>query len=180
MMHTVIGNQSVIITLDLDKFLFDKINNIAEAGFSVIEINCCDQKTLVKALHDFPNLRFGVGNVLSLQQLEESHKAGAHFATSPGFLPSMVQTANLYNIHYLPGVATLSEAMQAMNLGCTNARPFPATLSFCTLLNKYLPLLRLYPAEIEWEEAEHFLNLPAVAAVSLINPEKQCLGTLVG
>jgi 2-dehydro-3-deoxyphosphogluconate aldolase/(4S)-4-hydroxy-2-oxoglutarate aldolase len=60
-------------------------------------------------------------------------------------------------------------------LSCHNVRPFPATLSFCTLLNKYLPLLRLFPAEIEWDEAEHFLNLPAVTAVSLINPEMRVL-----
>ena len=26
-------------------------------------------------------------------------------------------------------------------------------------------------AEVEWDEAEHYLSLPAVAAVSIINPE---------
>ena len=68
--------------------------------------------------------------------------------------------------------------MQAVSLGCMNVRPFPANLSFCTLLNKYLPQLRLFPAEIEWDEVEHFLNLPAVAAVSLINPEIKQLQAL--
>ncbi len=68
--------------------------------------------------------------------------------------------------------------MQAMSVGCQHVRPFPANLQFCTLLNKYLPLLRLFPAEVEWEEVEHFLNLPAVAAVSVINPELKQLRAL--
>ena len=59
-----------------------------------------------------------------------------------------------------------------------NVRPFPADLAFCTVLNKCLPDLRLFPAEIEWEEAEHFLNLPAVAAVSIHNPDKKQLTAL--
>ncbi len=70
----------------------------------------------------------------------------------------------------------LSEAMQAAALGCQHVRPFPAHLTFCTLLSKYLPLLRLYPAEVESDEIDHFLTLPAVAGVSVINPEiKQLL-----
>ena len=68
--------------------------------------------------------------------------------------------------------------MHAIELGCRNVRPFPAHLAFCTHLNKCLPLLRLYPADIEWEDAEHFLNLPSVAAVSILNPEIKQLQAL--
>jgi 2-dehydro-3-deoxyphosphogluconate aldolase/(4S)-4-hydroxy-2-oxoglutarate aldolase len=46
------------------------------------------------------------------------------------------------------------------------------------VLNKCLPGLNLFPAEIEWEEAEHFLNLPAVSAVSIHNPDKKQLNAL--
>jgi 2-dehydro-3-deoxyphosphogluconate aldolase/(4S)-4-hydroxy-2-oxoglutarate aldolase len=68
--------------------------------------------------------------------------------------------------------------MSAMSIGYQHVRPFPANLAFCTVLNKCLPNLNLFPAEIEWEEAEHFLNLPAVAAVSILNPDKKQLSTL--
>ena len=167
----IIDAESIVITLDVDAFLFDKIKQIAEAGFSVVEINGVESAVLVRVLDAFPALRIGAGNVLSTQQLEDAYQAGAHFVTSPGFLPELAQTAEIYSINYLPGVATLSEAMHAFSLGCQHVRPFPATLSFCTLINKYLPLLRLFPAEIKWDEAAHFLRLPAVAAVSLINPD---------
>jgi len=178
LMENLIGTQSIIITLDVDKFLFEKLRQISDTGFSVIEINCIEQSLLRKILNDFPLLRIGSGNIINVQQLEDCHKAGVHFITSPGFLPAIAQTSAIYSINYLPGVATLSEAMHAIELGCKNVRPFPANLAFCSHLNKCLPLLRLFPAEIEWEEAEHFLNLPSVAAISILNPEVKQLQAL--
>ena len=172
MMDKVTGNRSIIISLDVDAYLFDKLRQITKAGFSVVEINCTDPVVLTNALHKFPMLCLGAGNIVNTQQLEDCYQAGVHFITSPGFLAEIAQTACIYSIDYLPGVATISEAMQALSFGCTYVRPFPATLSFCTLLNKYLPQLQLFPAEVEWDEVEHFLNLPAVRAVSVINPER--------
>ena len=172
------SNQSIIITLDVDAYLFDKLQQIAEAHFSVVEINCIEPALLRKIVHDFPNLYIGAGNVINTQQLEDCHQAGVDFITSPGFLPALAQTAAVYSIHYIPGIATLSEAMHAMDLGCHHVRPFPANLTFCTHLNKCLPLLRLFPAEVEWEDAEHFMNLPSVAGISMINPEVKQLQKL--
>lgn len=177
-MEKITGNQSIIITLDVDALLFDKLDKIAELGFAAVELNCADQSLLSSALHHFPMMQIGAGNIVTTQQLEDCYKAGAHFVSSPGFLPAIAQTAGIYSMNYLPGVATLSEAMEANALGCHQVRPFPANLTFCTLLNKYLPLLRLFPAEVEWDEVEHFLNLPAVAAVSIINPENKQLQAL--
>ena len=178
MMDKITDNQPIIITLDVDKHLSKKLQHITNTGFSVVEINCVDPTVLSSILQEFPKLRIGAGNVLNTQQLEDCYQAGVHFVTSPGFLPAISQTANLYSMTYVPGVATFSEAMQALTFGCSELRPFPAQLSFCTLLNKYLPEIRLFPAELEWDEVEHFLNLPAVAAVSILNPEIKQLQTL--
>lgn len=178
MTDKLFGNQSIIVTLDVDALLFDRLKQIAQAGFSVAEINTSDEGLLRKILQEFPSLRIGAGNIINTQQLENCYQAGAHFVTSPGFLPAIAQTAAIYSINYLPGIATLSEAMQVMALGFHQARPYPATLSFCALLNKSLPMLRLFPAEIEWDEAEHYLSLPSVAAVSIVNPESKQLSAL--
>lgn len=177
-MDKITDNQSIIITLDVDALLFDNLQQIAAAGFTVVEINSVEPRILGSALKSFPMLRIGAGNIVNTQQLEDCYQANAHFVTSPGFLPAIAQTANIYSVNYLPGVATLSEAMLAMSLGCQHVRPFPANLAFCTILNKCLPLLRLFPAEIECEEVEHFLNLPSVAAVSILNPERKQLQAL--
>jgi len=179
MSDKLFGNQSIIVTLDVDALLFDRLRQIVQAGFSVVEINCCDQTLLTKILQDFPSLRVGAANIINTKQLEECYQAGVHFVSSPGFLPAIVQTAAIYSINYIPGIATLSEAMQVMALGCHQARPYPANLAFCASLNKCLPMLRLFPAEIEWDEAEHYLSLPAVAAVSILNPEGEHLKSLL-
>jgi 2-dehydro-3-deoxyphosphogluconate aldolase/(4S)-4-hydroxy-2-oxoglutarate aldolase len=175
---SIFNSQSIIITLDVNLLLFDQIEHLAQSGYSVVEINNIDTFMLERALTKFSDLTIGVGNVIHAQQLENAYQVGAHFATSPGILPALVQMAQIYSINYIPGVSTLSEAMLASELNCHHVRPFPATLSFCTLLNKYLPLLHLFPAEIEWHEARNFLKLPAVTAVSLINPEMRVLETI--
>ncbi len=172
------GSQSIIITLDVDELLIDKIKQVVDAGFNVVEINSSEQNLLSKLLQDFPMLCIGAGNIINDQQLQNCHEADVNFVTSPGLLPALAQTATIYSINYLPSVATLSEAMQAMDLGCQNVRPFPANLAFCTQLNKCLPLLHLFPAEIDEEEAEHFLSLPSVAAVSVLNPGAKQLRAL--
>ena len=130
MMDKITDTQSIIITLDVDAHLFEKLHKISNAGFSVVEINTCKQNLLNDVLHQFPHLRIGAGNIINTQQLEDCHQAGVHFITSPGILSSIAQTANVYSITYLPGISTLSEAMQAVSLGCMNVRPFPANLSF--------------------------------------------------
>lgn len=174
----VFTSHSVIITLDVDAFLFDKLNQINSAEFPVVEINDAEPDLLRKIIQDFPSLRVGAGNILNPHQLEESYSAGIHFASSPGFLPAIAQTASIYSINYFPGISTLSEAMQVLALGYFQAKPFPASLSFCTLLNKYLPRLRLFPADVELDKVESYLNLPAVAAITVTNPEIKQLQSL--
>lgn len=174
----LLGNQSVIISLDVDNLLFERLKHITDAGFNLVEINSTDPELLSKIIIQCPAIKIGAGGVIDTQQLENCYQAGVHFASSPGFLSAIAQTANVYSMNYLPGVATVSEAMTALSYGFHQVRPFPAELSFCTLLNKCLPNLSLIPAEIEWEHAEHFLNLPSVAAISIHNPDMKQLNAL--
>lgn len=178
MIDKLLGNQSVIVSLDVDNHLFERVAQITAAGFNLIEINSTDPKLLATIIKQSPNIKLGAGGIINTEQLENCYQAGVHFASSPGFVPAIAQTANVYSMNYLPGVATISEAMAAINIGCKQVRPFPAILTFCTLLNRCLPNLNIFPAEIEWEEAEHFLNLPNVSAVSINNPDKKQLSAL--
>ena len=171
----ILFNESIFIAVDVDKFLFERLKQISQAGCHIVEINSTDVTLLRKIKTQFPDLRIGAGNIITTQQLEDVYQANVDFATSPGCLPAIAQTALIYSMNYLPGISTLSDAMQVIALGYQQARPYPATLSFCTLINKCFPMLRLYPAEIEWDEAEHYLTLPAVSAVSILNPEKSQL-----
>ena len=171
-------NESIIITLDVDTLLFDTLKQITQAGFKTVELNSADPTLLQKVRHEFPELHLGVGNIITAQALEDAYQAGAHFITSPGFLASLAQTASIYSMNYLPGIATCSEAMQVIALGYQQARPYPSNLSFCTLINKCMPTLRLFPAEVKWDEADYYLSLPAVAGISILNPDQKRLNAL--
>jgi len=175
----LLGNQSVIISLDADHLLFDKLKQINEAGFNLVEVNTTDPQLLTRVINDYPDLKVGAGGIVNIQQLENTYEAGVHFASSPGFLPTIAQTAMIYAMNYLPGVATLSEAMAAADLGYQQVRPYPAHLSFCSALNRWLPDLKLVPAEIDWKDTEHFLNIPAVAAFGIHNPDPKQLSALI-
>lgn len=169
------SNQSIIVSLDVDNFLFERVQQIVEAGFTAVEINSTDTTLLTQIIAQYPNIKIGAGGIINTNQLEQCYHAKVHFSSSPGFLPAIAQTATVYSMNYLPGVATLSEAMAAVDIGYQQVRILPASLSFCAALNKYLPELELFPAEIEWDEAEHFLNVRSVSAVNIHNPDKKQL-----
>ena len=179
MLDRLFENHSIIVTLDVDSLICDRLRQVVQAGLKIVEINSSDRTLLEKLIDMFPQVILGAGNIVTLAELENCQKAGVHFITSPGFVPEIAKTALVYALNYLPGIATLSEAMQMMNLGYTQARPYPATLSYCSLLNKCLPHLHLYPADIEYDEAEHYLSIPTVKAVSILNPEKKQLKNIM-
>ena len=175
----LIGSNDVIISLDVDDRLYDKLQQLAALDFHVVELNGVNSSLITSVIQAYPRLKVGVGGILNTQQLEEAYLAGVHFATSPGFLPELVKTAEVYSINYIPGIATFSEAMHAFSLGCQHVRPYPATITFCSALNKMLPLLHLFPAEIEWQDAERFLKIPSVSGVSVLNPVIDQLSTSI-
>jgi len=167
--------QSLIISLDADQFLHERIEHLIHSGFKTIEICTTDTLFLQEIIQQYPQAYIGAGGIIDVEQLESCYQAGVHFVSSPGFLPALAQTANIYSMNYLPGIATLSEAMAVLNFGFNYARPFPADLSFCSLLSHCIPQLNLIPADIAWEEKEFFLNLASVRAVSIHNPTPQLL-----
>lgn len=73
-----------------------------------------------------PDAEVGVGTVINAEQLKQAKDIGATFAISPGLSPELVELAEQLSIRYYPGVATASELMQAVALGLTELKFFPA------------------------------------------------------
>lgn len=178
MTNNLYGNESIIMGLVADDLLENHIEHVLQAGFRRIEVQSHDIERLKAIKAKYPNISLGAGMVITTQQLEDCYLAQLDFVTSPGFLPSLVQTASIYSIDYTPGVATVSEAMQVFALGCVQVRPLPATLSFCQTLSQYLPELKQVPADIDWNIAEQYLAIPTVSSVSICNPEKEDLAAM--
>ena len=58
--------------------------------------------------------------------MRASVDAGAQFGVSPGLHPDLVAATKAANLPYLPGIATVSELMQARLLGFRLCKFFPA------------------------------------------------------
>jgi 2-dehydro-3-deoxyphosphogluconate aldolase/(4S)-4-hydroxy-2-oxoglutarate aldolase len=68
----------------------------------------------------------GAGTVNTPAQLEQCHKAGVDFMVSPGLHKPLLDAARDSGIPYLPGVASASEVLLAINEDLRACKFFPA------------------------------------------------------
>lgn len=115
------------------------------AGLPVLEIAMRgpnDIAALQAVVQELPEALIGAGQVTQPALIREAAAAGAGFATSPGFTPGLLKAAQEVSMVLVPGVATLSEAMKALELGFALVQLFPAAqLGGSALLRRFAPLL---------------------------------------
>jgi 2-dehydro-3-deoxyphosphogluconate aldolase/(4S)-4-hydroxy-2-oxoglutarate aldolase len=82
---------------------------------------------VMKAIADErPDVIVGAGTVLTVQNLEAAHAAGARFGVAPGTNPAVVRRAKELGMPFIPGVATPTDIELALSLGCRLLKLFPA------------------------------------------------------
>ncbi len=81
---------------------------------------------IARIAQEVPEAVVGAGTVRSTRDAQAAAKAGARFAVSPGFTPTVGQACQDANLPLLPGVATGSEIMMAQEAGYTQLKFFPA------------------------------------------------------
>lgn len=74
----------------------------------------------------FPEMLVGAGTVLTEEQADRAADAGAKFIVSPGLNPRIVKHCMERNIPILPGCANPSDIEQAIELGLSAVKFFPA------------------------------------------------------
>ena len=74
----------------------------------------------------YPEMLIGAGTVLTTAQVDAAIEAGADFIVSPGLNPTTVRYCQQRNIAIIPGVNNPSLVEQAMELGLTSLKFFPA------------------------------------------------------
>lgn len=75
---------------------------------------------------EFPDMLLGAGTVLTTEQAERAAAAGAEFIVAPGLNPVVAEHCLKKGYAYAPGVQTPSEMEQALSLGLTFVKFFPA------------------------------------------------------
>ena len=76
-----------------------------------------------------PEMLIGAGTVLTIAQVDEAVAAGASFIVSPGLNPKVVSYCIERGIPMVPGVSSPSEIEQALELGLSVVKFFPAEAS---------------------------------------------------
>lgn len=98
-------------------------------GLSVFEVTLRTPAALdaIAALRTaLPDAYVGAGTVLNPRQYDAAVVAGAQFVISPGLTSALLQHALTGPAPLIPGVATPSEVMQALDLGYDHLKFFPA------------------------------------------------------
>ena len=73
-------------------------------------------------------VRAGAGTVLTLEQLELAHRAGAEYIVSPDANPAIIRRTRELGMCSFPGVMTPSEAVRAHDCGANAVKVFPASV----------------------------------------------------
>jgi 2-dehydro-3-deoxyphosphogluconate aldolase / (4S)-4-hydroxy-2-oxoglutarate aldolase len=117
-----------------------------------------------------PQAVVGVGTITESAHVRSSVDAGAQFGVSPGLHPELVAATKAANLPYLPGIATVSELMQARLLGLRLCKFFPAQLAggvtMLKTFNSVIPDVAFCPTGgIDARNAPEFLAQPNVVCV---------------
>ena len=102
---------------------------LCDGGLSCAEITfrtACAKEAIAKITKELPHMLVGAGTILTPEQADEAIEAGSKFIVSPGLNPRVVKHCLERGIPVLPGVATPSEVEQALELGLTAVKFFPA------------------------------------------------------
>ncbi|AEG43251.1 bifunctional 4-hydroxy-2-oxoglutarate aldolase/2-dehydro-3-deoxy-phosphogluconate aldolase [Isoptericola variabilis] len=75
-----------------------------------------------------PDVVVGAGTVTTAAQVDDVVAAGARFIVSPGLSEAVVRRAQEHGVPVLPGVATPTEIMAALDLGIETVKLFPASV----------------------------------------------------
>ncbi|MGO4256436.1 bifunctional 4-hydroxy-2-oxoglutarate aldolase/2-dehydro-3-deoxy-phosphogluconate aldolase [Marmoricola sp. RAF53] len=119
---------------------------------------------------EVPDLLLGAGTITTGEQARQAADAGAAFLVSPGSTSAVLDGMTETGLPFLPGVATVSEAMAALERGLTELKFFPAEAAggapFLRSLHGPLPQVRFCPTGgITRQTAASYLALPNVGCV---------------
>jgi 2-dehydro-3-deoxyphosphogluconate aldolase/(4S)-4-hydroxy-2-oxoglutarate aldolase len=146
---------------------------LVAGGLPVIELTLRTPVALdaIRAIaEEVPEITVGAGTVVEPGQAKEAAAAGASFLVSPGATPTLLAAMRDTGLPFLPGTATVSEVLAALEAGCTELKFFPAEASggaaYLKGISTVVPSARFCPTGgITPTSAPGYLALPNVGCV---------------
>ena len=152
----------------------DKILSALKAdGINCAEITfrtACAEEAIEYAVKNYPEMSIGAGTVIDAEQCRAALKAGAKFIVSPGLSVSVAEVCRENGVPYYPGCVTPTEIMQALELGITTVKFFPANiyggLKALKALSAPFPQVRFIPTGgVDRGNIDEFLAFDKVIAI---------------
>ena len=162
----------VVVIKELEEV--DKILPALKAnGINCAEITfrtACAKDAIKLAVEKYPEMNIGAGTVINSMQCEEALEAGAKFIVSPGLSFGVAEICQERDIPYYPGCVTPTEIMQALELGITTVKFFPANvyggLAALKALSAPFPQVKFIPTGgVDRGNIDEFLAFDKVAAI---------------
>lgn len=146
---------------------------LVEGGLPVIELTLRTPVALdaIRAIAaEVPEILVGAGTVVTRGSAKLAVEAGAQFLVSPGATPGLLDAMASSGVPFLPGTATVSEALAVLEAGFTEMKFFPAEASggaaYLSSIASPLPAARFCPTGgITAASAPSYLALPNVGCV---------------
>lgn len=165
---------AVLVIDDLDSAV-PLAESLLHGGVTAMELTLRTPVALDAAAairNALPEMRVGIGTILTPEQVDACVDMGAEFGVSPGINVEVVRRAKERGLPFGPGVMTPSEVDLALREGCHYLKFFPAESSgglahlkniaapYAHLGVQFLPL-----GGINLDNFESWLASPLVAAV---------------
>ena len=160
---------------------------LVAGGVPVIELTLRTPVALAaieRIAAEVPEIFLGAGTIVDPGQAKQAASAGAQFLVSPGSTHTLLAAMADTGLPHLPGVATVSEILAALEAGYTELKFFPAEAAgganYLKSVHAPIPTARFCPTGgITAASAAQYLALPNVGCVggSWITPPaavKEC------
>lgn len=140
--------------------------NCAEITFRT----ACAEEAIKLGVKLFPDMNIGAGTVINEEQAIRAVNAGAKFIVSPGLSEKVAVYVRKQGIPYYPGCVTPTEIMQALELGITTVKFFPANvyggLKALKALSGPFPQIKFIPTGgVDLINLKEFLEFDKIFAV---------------
>ena len=140
--------------------------NCAEIVFRT----ACAADAIAYGVKNYPEMNIGAGTIINAEQCNKALEAGAKFIVSPGLSVDVAKICKEKNIPYYPGCVTPTEIMQALELGITTVKFFPANiyggLKALKALSGPFPQVKFIPTGgVDRNNIDEFLAFDKVEAI---------------
>ena len=170
-----IGNAAVVpvVVLDRAEDAVPTARALLAGGIDVMEITfrtAAGRDAIAAVARECPEMLVGAGTVLNVAQGREAIEAGAKFIVSPGFSRELIDECAAQGIPALPGCATPSEIMDALDAGLKIVKFFPANVyggldAMKALASAFVGVKFMPTGGINAKNLAEYLSAPFIHAV---------------